>query len=66
MPKNRTYERLKVYNELHARIQLCVADPKNPNKDVATIFGKQPNELRECQAALRIVECRRVGRRTAG
>jgi hypothetical protein len=49
MPKKRTYDKLKVYDELRGRFQLCVADPRNPNKDVATVFGKQPNELRNAK-----------------
>jgi len=43
MPKKRSYD------ELHGRIQLCIVDSKNPNKDVATIFGKQPEELRKAK-----------------
>ena len=49
MPKKRSYKRLKVYSELHGRIQLCFADPKNPNKDIATVFGKQPEDTEQAK-----------------
>ena len=49
MPKKRSYDKLQVYEALHGRIQLCIVDPQNPHKDVATIFGKQPRELKHAK-----------------
>ena len=49
MTKKHTYEKLKVYDELQGRTQLCVADPKNPHRDVATIFGQRPEDLKNAK-----------------
>lgn len=45
MPKH-VYEKLKLYDELHGRINFCIDDPEKADRHLGTVFGHQPINLK--------------------
>ncbi len=45
MPKKRSYEKLRLNEELQGRLNLCISDPKNPYRNIGTVFGHQPEDM---------------------